>query len=413
MAFMRSVVSACCAIVSVASVGGEDPLTRAAGLQSHSGVWDIPPGETTQDYLGKYGIPVDEHFATTEDGYILRAYRLKRAGAPVVLLQHGVLASSWCWIFNVPERSLGMVLYKAGYDVWMTNSRGNTFSRNHTTLKPFLDKAFWDYTFDDMALDVHANIDMILKETGKSTLTYVGWSQGTTQMFIAATGPKKDFVKQSVNLFVALSPVAYLKNQRSVFLSLISKLGIGQALEDAFPFGFLDVMPLPAVAQIFCKLTLGALCSFSVDVFCGTSKLDDPQAVTNMTAHFPAGTSVKDGNHFSQLITSGKFRRYDYGSAGNMDHYHSTSPPDYDLSSLDVPTALFVGSNDDLADPSDVDHLLSDTKGNKNIVFSRTYNDYSHLTWLAGTTFEYYDDLSGLLQRFNPLPSTETAALLV
>ena len=34
--------------------------------------------------------------------------------------------------------------------MWLTNSRGNTFSRNHTTLKPSADKEFWNYTFDDM-----------------------------------------------------------------------------------------------------------------------------------------------------------------------------------------------------------------------------------------------------------------------
>lgn len=36
-----------------------------------------------------------------------------------------------------------------GYDIWLTNSRGNTFSRNHTSLSP-RSKAFWDFTFHDM-----------------------------------------------------------------------------------------------------------------------------------------------------------------------------------------------------------------------------------------------------------------------
>eukprot|EP00929_Paragymnodinium_shiwhaense_P103678 TRINITY_DN6734_c0_g1_i1.p1 TRINITY_DN6734_c0_g1~~TRINITY_DN6734_c0_g1_i1.p1 ORF type:complete len:416 (+),score=78.76 TRINITY_DN6734_c0_g1_i1:51-1250(+) len=383
------------------------------GVLTPEAVAGIPPTESTEDYLAKYGIPVDEHFATTEDGYILRSYRLRREGAPVVLLQHGVLASSWCWIINTPERSLGMVLYNAGYDVWMPNSRGNTFSRNHTSLKPLLNKAFWDYTFDDMALDVHANIDMILKQTGKQTLTYVGWSQGTTQMFIAATGAKKEQIEKKVNLFVALSPVTYLKSQSSTLLEVLSKVGIATAAEAVFPYGILDEFPLPAVAQLFCKVTLGLLCEITVDIICGRSKLDDSAAVLNMTGHFPAGTSVKDLTHFSQLLNSEKFRRYDYGESGNMDHYHSLTPPDYKLAELALPTALFIGSKDDLADPTDVEHLLSDTKGNQNMIFSKTYTDYSHLTWMAGTTFEYYDDLKVLLKQYNPLPSAEAAALVV
>ena len=43
------------------------------------------------------------------------------------------------------------LLADSGFDVWLANSRGNTYSRRHKSLKPS-DKAFWQWRLDTWTL---------------------------------------------------------------------------------------------------------------------------------------------------------------------------------------------------------------------------------------------------------------------
>ena len=65
----------------------------------------------------------------------------------------------------------------------MGNQRGNTWSKNHTTLEPCRScPNFWKFSWDDTALlDISSDIDYVLANTGYEKLFYVGYSMGTTK----------------------------------------------------------------------------------------------------------------------------------------------------------------------------------------------------------------------------------------
>ena len=58
-----------------------------------------------------------------------------KTGSPVVFLQHGIMASADTFIVN-KNKSIGVQIAKAGYDVWLGNNRGNIYSRDHLKYNP-------------------------------------------------------------------------------------------------------------------------------------------------------------------------------------------------------------------------------------------------------------------------------------
>ncbi len=117
------------------------------------------------------GYVCESYHAETPDGFILTLFRIPsdHQGNPFnpnklpVLLIHGLLDSSFTWITNFPSQSLGYILADAGYDVWLGNVRGNTYSMNNTKYTPKQDE-FWDFSFDEMAqYDLPAMINTVIQ----------------------------------------------------------------------------------------------------------------------------------------------------------------------------------------------------------------------------------------------------------
>ena len=100
--------------------------------------------------IARMGYPSETHTVITEDCYILEMHRIPhgkgqtKANLKTILLVHGVLGSSADWVMGIPEKSLGYILADAGYDVWLGNMRGNTYSRAHCEMDPS-SLEFWDF----------------------------------------------------------------------------------------------------------------------------------------------------------------------------------------------------------------------------------------------------------------------------
>lgn len=59
----------------------------------------------------------------------------------------------------------------------------------------------------------------MLNKTNVKNVTYIGHSQGTTQMF-AALSENMDFFRDKLNLFIALAPVVKVDNCTSTIIKM-------------------------------------------------------------------------------------------------------------------------------------------------------------------------------------------------
>lgn len=61
-----------------------------------------------------------------------------------MLIVHGFCLEGGDWVDNFPDTSLAFILADAGYDVWIGNNRGNSWSRQHRSLS-IASEEFWDF----------------------------------------------------------------------------------------------------------------------------------------------------------------------------------------------------------------------------------------------------------------------------
>ncbi|XP_077533938.1 gastric triacylglycerol lipase-like [Haemaphysalis longicornis] len=309
---------------------------------------------------------------------------------PVVFLQHGLFDASVDWVINMPHQSLGYILADAGYDVWLGNVRGNDFSSHVKYSKT--SSEFWDFCFDDMiAFDLPAMIDYVLFKTRRKKLFYVGHSQGTLLLFgLLSDRPEYN---RKIILFSALAPVTSITHLTSPFRLILPFAAITRRL--LARLGMYDVFRACEftkwLRKTICKSKIAKRLVLEPVYFLSGMEAHryNMSRMGVVASHLPSGTSLKNVVHYGQLLRCKRFRKFNYGLFKNKRIYGQWTPPDYDVSRVTAPVAIYWSMNDWMADPKDI-RLLAHTLPNVVLTYQVADPDFSHVDFTLSVLARRY-----------------------
>ncbi|CAH2088382.1 unnamed protein product [Euphydryas editha] len=316
--------------------------------------------ETVPQLVSSAGYPIEKHRATTSDGYILQLHRIpagKRIarkaysakGKKAVLIGHGLLGSSGDFVIMGPEKSLAYMLADAGYDVWLTNFRGNIYTahKNYTRNDP----KFWEYSFHEHGkYDLPACIDKVLNVTGLPKILYVGYSMGTTTFFVMAS--ERPEYNDKIISFLALAPAVYLSHLKETVEWLLKDLNILDRLKNR---GLLSISIRREILDVFIrsmcysKKSKDNVCMSIVYTFVGEDDEQYDQEVAALMLARIQPASFRQLEHFAKIAMTDAFTSWEDGLWGDVKPYN--------LDNVRVPVTLLYGMNDQLTEKTQIQRL--------------------------------------------------------
>lgn len=363
---------------------------------------DISEMAEAQGYL------IREHVVATKDNYLLVVHKLEKPvseaepidedNKKVAYFHHGLLTNSELFILGAQKKcSLPFLLVDLGYEVWLGNNRGNKYSRKHLQYSVSDDK-FWDFSLDEFALyDVPDTISYVLSHYKPDTkLTYVGFSQGCSQLFASLS--LKPELNQKLNLFVALSPAVVPHNLKHPVFKVIV---LQTAKDNQFLFSLFGRRALMPSVSFWSYIMGSSLYQQVVDtsltyLFGWSGK--NISAVQKKVGypHMFSNSSVKSLVHWFQIINAKRFQMYDetgkYGitSLAILSQFlkrksHRVAP--FPVSHhLNVPMVLAYGTDDILVDIESTTRLVLDQnpKMKRNVLDVIQCPGYEHMDTLWG-----------------------------
>lgn len=157
----------------------------------------------------------------TEDSYLMQLWRIPCSledqansncysqSKESVLLIHGMSSNGATWFCNTRENSYAYLMAEAGYDVWIMNNRATGMNEKVHEVYGFDEEPYWPFSFTEVGIyDIPASIDYILQTTGKSKLSAIAHSMGTTAMIYSMSDKRKDYFEEKLNSLTLLAAVS-------------------------------------------------------------------------------------------------------------------------------------------------------------------------------------------------------------
>ncbi|KMU83376.1 lysosomal acid lipase/cholesteryl ester hydrolase [Coccidioides immitis H538.4] len=330
------------------------------------------------DLCALFGYEAEEHIVQTGDGYLLGLHRISCRKSErgtkvnsgegsiqkrVVYLHHGLLMNSEVWVcLTDEERCLPFRLVEQGYDVWLGNNRGNKYSKKSTTHSPS-STAFWNFSMDQFAFhDIPDSIDYILSVTSQTSLSYVGFSQGTAQAF--ATLSIHPGLNQKVNVFIGLAPA-------------MSPAGLHNGVVDSLIKASPDVL------------------------FLAFGRRSILSSATMCKRYYTRRYSTKSVVHWFQIIRNRSFQMYDDDvgptlNIGGVARYYK--PAKFPTKNIRTPIVLVYGGSDSLVDIS----VMLKELPNHTVATSIPHYEHLDFLWAEDVNELVFPWIFGALRDYGP-----------
>uniref|UniRef100_T1JVP3 Lipase n=1 Tax=Tetranychus urticae TaxID=32264 RepID=T1JVP3_TETUR len=381
--FYISIVHKCCGVTvekaGPAPIESTNPtLAEEQAFLKLVGNGDPDEAASCGQLIESRGFQYERYYVTTKDGYILQNFRIinryareARKTLKPVLLVHPLFTSCASWLFNSPA-ALGFLLANLGYDVWIINVRGTSYSTNHTHLDPEGNNPeFWDYSFYEIGIyDVTATVEHIKNETGFEKIIVIAFSQGTLQMITQMS--LMPWFQDNYDIVILATPGGFV-GEYGFFASIPNK-----PAQELFS---LSNGPFPSDSASFLS-SLSVLCAQQLTnpicvTLVGTLGIDRKQlnaSRLNVYVSLLDRTSNKNLLHIFQSVERDHLSFFDNGEVKNYALYGSAEPPEFPYYNINPNKLIFMsGLNDQvidqrnvqkfrnsLCDRVDTDHIIQD-----------------------------------------------------
>ena len=307
----------------------------------------------------------------TDDGYRLQIFHVRDKdrhdpSLKPVIMHHNLGGSAENWLNQGGKDSPAVILAGEGYDVYLTNARGNPYSYGHAKYKTS-DKRFFDFSFQQMKFDIKANLEFVLRHSGKDKVHYIAHSEGATTVMAALADPSREigkFLEKHLITFYAFAPVIFLKSS-----NMACTLFMGQFVFPPFRallalFGVYSQAPKRQKNHWFVQKF------FELNIWLDSKLCKPPRNPIHNLEAFETwskntapgfGLSFQQIGHFLQGYSEKgdvkNFKKYNYGKKINLERYGTEEPPRYDLGLVQAKIVLYYVETDQFIKLESVEYL--------------------------------------------------------